>query len=128
MRISLQEAKIGEQDISADRRLPSPTPASKQRALGGGGVGDVYIKAACHSVGLPDGEVFTLAQNSYVLCIRSQGLTAMDSFWLQQPGFAGAMPFSQLPTSRKVEGSKDSMRVLTRTKGLRRVQRLLGVP
>lgn len=39
MRISLQEAKIGEQDISADRCLPPPTPASKQRALGGGGDG-----------------------------------------------------------------------------------------
>lgn len=34
LRIALQEANIGEQDILADNCLPSPSPASKQIALG----------------------------------------------------------------------------------------------
>ena len=53
-------------------------------------------KAACHSVGLPDGEVFALAEPECILCIWSQGLAAMDTFWLQQGGLAGARPVPAL--------------------------------
>lgn len=61
--------------ILADRLLSSPPKASRQIALreGEGGVMSTS-DAVCHSVGLPDGEVFALAENDYLLCIRSQGL------------------------------------------------------
>lgn len=53
-------------------------------------------KAACHSVGLPDGEVFALAETECILRLRSQGLAATDTLSLQQGRLAGARPFPAL--------------------------------
>ena len=76
MRITLQEAQMGLKLPLSGQVLPCP-PASKQTALWGA---MSTSKAACHSAGLPDEEVFTLAENDYIPCVPSQGLTAVGSF------------------------------------------------